>query len=306
MTNYLSIDIGGTAIKYAQINHEGKIVSKNKVKTPTNKENFLNQIDLIVKKYADRIDGLAFCSPGKVKDNLIQFGGSLPFLNGINFPEIYQEYNWPVAVINDGKSVVLAENWLGSLKNSDNCAAIILGTAVGSGIIVDGTLLSGVHAQAGELSFMISDSSHAKNMAGNVGGLASAVNFVKQINELDDYSDKTDGLHAFEVIKTNVQAKEILHQYCIQVAILILNLQSVVDVEKIAIGGGISSQSILIDGIKNAYHELTEKNNPFIGQTLTMPEIVETKFKNDANLYGALYNLLMQINHEDVFASKEN
>lgn len=303
MANYLSIDIGGTDIKYALINREGNIISKSKVSTPTNKKEFLNQIDLIVEKYANKIKGLAICSPGKVKDNIIQFGGSLPFLNGIDFSKIYQNYPWPVAVINDGKSAVLAENWLGSLKDKENCAAIILGTAVGGGIIVNGNLLSGSHAQAGELSFMVSDSSHAKNMAGNVGSLASAVELVKRINKLDNYDDKTDGLHAFELVKSNKKAQDLLHQYCLQVAIVILNLQSVIDVEKIAIGGGISNQKILIDEIKRAYHQLTEKDNPFIGETLTMPEIVEAKFTSDANLYGSLYNLLLQINHENVYTA---
>lgn len=48
---------------------------------------------------------------------------------------------------------MLAENWLGSLKDMKNCAAITLGTGVGEGIIVNGQLLNGAHFQAGELSF---------------------------------------------------------------------------------------------------------------------------------------------------------
>ena len=303
MTKFLSIDIGGTSIKFALINSEGKIIEKNKVKTPTNRSDFLKQIDLIINKYNDQINGVAFCSPGKVKNNLIQFGGSLPFLNGLDFSKIYPNRAWPTAVINDGKSAVLAENWLGSLKDEENCAAIILGTAVGSGIIINGHLLDGVHAQAGELSFMISDSSMAKNMAGNVGSLASAVKMVKTINNIDNYFDLTDGMHAFELIKKDRKAEKIFHQYCLQIAIVILNLQSVVDVNKIAIGGGISSQEVLILGIKDAYRELVDSLNPLIGQTLTTPKIVEAKFKNDANLYGALYNLLLQINHENVYTA---
>lgn len=71
----------------------------------------------------------------------------------LNFAQRYKKLGIPVAVINDGKASVLAENWLGSLKDLNNCAAITLGTGVGGGIIVNGRLLNGVHFQAGEISF---------------------------------------------------------------------------------------------------------------------------------------------------------
>lgn len=303
MKNYLSIDIGGTNIKFAQLDNSGKIIEQDKVATPNDKDSFLETIDQIIVKHLPEIKGIAFCAPGKIEKTKIRFGGSLPFLDGIDFAEIYgKKYRIPVGVINDGKASVLAENWLGSLKDEDNCVAITLGTAVGGGIIVNGRLLRGVNYQAGELSFMITDYLHAKDMAGNVGSLSSAVNLVQNINLATNYSDLTDGRHAFEMIKDDVpEAKELFEAYCKQIAILILNIQSVVDVQKFAIGGGISAQSILISGINRAYNALTNELNPMIGQTLHKPDIVASQFRNDSNLYGALYNLLLQINHENKY-----
>lgn len=303
MKNYLSIDIGGTNIKFARLDNSGKIIEQDKVATPNDKDSFLQTIDQIIAKYISEIKGIAFCAPGKVEKTKIRFGGSLPFLDGIDFAEIYgKKYHIPVGVINDGKASVLAENWLGSLKDEDNCAAITLGTAVGGGIIVDGHLLRGVHYQAGELSFMIADSLHAKDMAGNVGTLDSAVGLVESINKVTKHDDFKDGRHAFEMIKQNVpEARESFTFYCRQIAILILNIQSVIDIRKFAIGGGISAQSILISGINDAYDELTNRLNPMIGQTLHKPDIVASEFRNDSNLYGALYNLLLQINHENEY-----
>lgn len=37
-----------------------------------------------------------------------------------------------------------------------------------------------------------------------------------------------------------------------------------------------------------------------LGKQVTPPEIVAAKFGNDANLYGALYALLLEINGEKV------
>lgn len=297
MNNFLSIDIGGTEIKYAEFDSTGKIIDKGKMLTATTKEEFLKEIDQIVDCYLEEVKGLAFCAPGKIEQTKIRFGGALPFLDGIDFGQIYgQKRNIPVAVVNDGKASILAESWLGSLKGEANCAAITLGTGVGGGLIIDGHLLRGAHYQAGEVSFMINDSSRPEAMAGSVGNLDSAVNFIKRVNQKLHYHDENDGVHAFEAIKNGKKgAVEIFDSYCLRIAVLILNIQTVADVNKVAIGGGISAQAILIRGINSAYDHLVDDLNPIIGNTLTKPSIVAAHFKNDSNLYGALDNLLSQI-----------
>ncbi len=303
MRNYLTVDIGGTEIKFAVLNSAGNIIKKSKIPTKQNKEQFLSDVDQIVKKHIDEVKGIAFCSPGKIENTKIRFGGSLPFLDGIDFAEIYgRRFHIPVAVINDGKASVLAENWLGSLKDETNCAAITLGTGVGGGIIINGHLLRGTHYQAGELSFMISNLSLPKDMQGALGVNGSAVKFVKAVNQKVNYQDENDGLHAFEVIKEGVpEAVAIFHDYCFKIAVLILNMQTVVDINKVAIGGGISAQPILINGINKAYDKLVNEYNPIIGSTLTKPSIVSAHFRNESNLYGSLYNLLLQINRENKY-----
>ncbi len=292
--NYLCIDIGGTNIKYAILNNAGNIIQNDKVKSIHDKKKFLNQIDRIIDQYKG-VKGIAFCAPGKVYDNTIYFGGSLPFLDGINFSERYKDLKTPISIINDGKASVLAENWLGSLKDLDNCAAITLGTGLGGGIIVNGRLLSGVHAQAGEVSFMkLTDQEDVDKIAGLQ---YSAVQMIKEINK-NTSNDSEDGLGAFKLInEKNSDALKIFDKFCYGVATVILNIQTVVDLEKYAIGGGISAQPILIDGINKAYQRLIEKNS-IISKMLTKPEIVSAKFKNNANLFGALYNLLLNENNE--------
>ena len=78
---------------------------------------------------------------------------------------------------------------------------------------------------------------------------------------------------------------------------IIVNIQSVVDLTTIAIGGGISAQPILVEEINRAYDQFLDQM-PMYKMTLTRPKIVEAKFKNDANLFGALYNLLLHVNGE--------
>ncbi|ARW75234.1 transcriptional regulator [Lactobacillus johnsonii] len=296
--NYLSIDIGGTNVKYAELDNAGNIVEQGKIKTSHDKEQFLKNIDQIVEKYVKKgVKGLAFCAPGKIAHTKIHFGGALPFLDGIDFAERYQKYSLPVAIINDGKASVLAENWLGSLKDMKNCAAITLGTGVGGGIIVNGQLLNGAHFQAGELSFLQLNMKEP-GFDGFAGGYASAVQMIKNVNEAIENDDETDGLAAFEAINNeDEKAKSIFDEYCKRIAAIIIDIQAVVDLDAIAIGGGISAQPIVVQGINQAYDEVLAANK-IIRNTFTRPKIVEAKFKNGANLYGALYNLFIHVNGE--------
>ena len=296
--NYLSIDIGGTNVKYAELNNAGNIIEQGKIKTSHDKEQFLKNIDQIVEKYVKKeIKGIAFCAPGKIAHTKIHFGGALPFLDGIDFAVRYKKYDIPVTVINDGKASVLAENWLGSLKDMQNCAAITLGTGGGGGIIVNGKLLNGAHFQAGELSFLQLNMKEP-GFDGFAGGYASAVQMIKNVNEAIENDNETDGLAAFEAINNgNEKAKKIFDEYCKRIAAIIIDIQAVVDLDAIAIGGGISAQPIVVQGINQAYDKVLA-DNELIRKTFTRPKIVEAKFKNGANLYGALYNLFIHVNGE--------
>lgn len=296
--NYLSIDIGGTNVKYDELNNAGNIIEQGKIKTSHDKEQFLKNIDQIVEKYVKKeIKGIAFCAPGKIAHTKIHFGGALPFLDGIDFAVRYKKYDIPVTVINDGKASVLAENWLGSLKDMQNCAAITLGTGVGGGIIVNGKLLNGAHFQAGELSFLQLNMKEP-GFDGFAGGYASAVLMIRNVNEAIENDDETDGLAAFEAINNgNEKAKKIFDEYCKRIAAIIIDIQAVVDLDAIAIGGGISAQPIVVQGINQAYDKVLA-DNELIRKTFTRPKIVEAKFKNEANLYGALYNLFIHVNGE--------
>ncbi|MGC4432109.1 ROK family protein, partial [Streptococcus suis] len=75
-------------------------------------------------------------------------------------------------------------------------------------------------------------------------------------------------------------------KYCRLLAIYITNLQSILDVERIVIGGGISSQDILIEEIEKQLDQL-QKEEDVAFFNIERPKIVACKHKNDANLIGA-------------------
>lgn len=313
---YLVIDIGGTFIKHALMDAAGKIIEKSKVPTPktnaigrvlTGEENpdAKKQLEELINTLFSIIDnqdlanikGIAMSCPGTidVESGVIYNGGSFPFLHEVNLVEIIRNrYAKDVFMENDGKCAALAELWLGSVKDVDDSVILVLGSGVGGGIILDRKLHRGVNLSAGEVSYVMSEVSPATKEAQFVGLECSAVEMVKQIAELKQLEDHTDGLAVFEYINNgDEEAMKVFDDYCTQIAALVLNMQYILDPEKIAIGGGISAQPILVERIQRAMDEIIEKNPLHNVQ----PYIVACHFQNDANLYGALYHF---------FTSKEN
>lgn len=295
MTTYLCLDIGGTKLKSALADDQGNLTDKQSSPTPAVAEAFTGKIRSLVSQYRSKISGIAISTPGTVDPvtQRLRFGGMLPFLDGINFVDLLSDFGLPVHVENDGKAAALAEVWQGSLKDTDTGAVIVLGTAVGGGIVIGHQLHYGLHAQAGEFSFMMTrdpDSGDEKMVAHN----GSAVGMVQAMNQAAGNVDLLDGQAAFaSAASGNQAALAVLDQYCLNLAQLILNIQTIIDGDRVAIGGGVSAQPLLLDRIQAAYDRLTA-NPAIIGETLTKPEIVAAKYRNDANLLGTLYGLLRQ------------
>ncbi|KRM27665.1 ROK family protein [Schleiferilactobacillus harbinensis] len=296
-TRYLSIDIGGTNIKYALMDGAGKILEKGTEPTPNGGLlQFMAMLTEVVNRYADQIKGVAVAAPGKVgvDHRTIHFGGALPFLDGLDLRKaLAGVFDGPIVVENDGKAAALAELWLGNLKGIQNGAAIVLGTGIGGGVILDGRLLYGSHQQAGEFSFMSSHYDEPQFIKAAAGSTGSAVRMVRTIGTVAQLADPGDGHAVFELVNAQKEpAWTIFKEFAQRIAALILSIQAVVDVDRYVIGGGISAQPIVVTQINQAYSDLL-KENEIIEKTLTRPEIVTAKFQNDANLFGALYSYLL-------------
>ncbi|WP_430611736.1 ROK family protein [Enterococcus sp. DIV0876] len=285
----LSIDIGGTFIKSAVIN-ESKLFDKKRVSTPTNLLAFTDLLQELIEDHQQEatFEKVALAVPGAVTDSgTVEFGGALPYLNQVNLPALIRPFfSGQVAVENDAKAATLGELMKGNLQNTKNAAALILGTGVGLGLVLDGQLFKGTHRQAGEISFLIRDRA-ILGVDSFVGkGLSAVVLITKLANTLDM---PAEGPLVFEKLQetTNEEAKKIFQAYCNELAVICFNLQTILDVEKIVIGGGISQQKLLIETVNKAYNQFFQVS-PIIEQTVQKIPIEAAAFKADANLIGAV------------------
>ena len=109
-------------------------------------------------------------------------------------------------------------------------------------------------------------------------------------------SETMNGKDAFAYVNSNDErALKALDEYGEMMGQMIYTMQILMDGECYAIGGGVSSQPRLIEAIDKGVEKAFSV--PWIcepgGQpAIVRPRVVACKYRNDANLLGALYDFL--------------
>lgn len=268
----LTIDIGGTNIKYGLCDDMGCFLQKGDYTTPKTTQDIVESICSLPFDYS----GIAISMPGIMNEDHSKayITGKLSFLS--DYPlkeEIMRIKNCRVTLENDGRCATWAELGFGNLQDSKNALVVVLGTYIGMGIVIDHKVYEGSHLLAGEYSdaHMDTEKTYKNTMAAYFG---------------KDGLERVTGLTGKELFNHLDEEKIYagFNAYCSNLAWMLSNIQLLIDVDTILIGGGISVQPKLIECIKENMNCMKTWFS-----TIEMPEIQACKFNNDANLLGALY-----------------
>ena len=296
MRKILTIDVGGTFIKYAVMmgTRSFKIVTKDKIPTEkTSHEKFLESLTNIFKAN-NEVEGIAISMPGLIDTyrGVCITAGALKCSNGHCLAEELQSMcgGIPVTVENDANCAALAEIRSGSLTDVKNAFVLVFGTSVGGAFICNREIYHGAHFCAGEIAPTLQNVDSITDHKNDYHHALSAVLFQENCAKILGMPlEDVTGEMIFDLINDNDDAMlDELYQYAQSIAVKIFNLQMLFDPERFAIGGGISSQQSFIDAIQDKIDELYKNAMPY----LPRPEIVACKHHNDANLLGALYRYL--------------
>lgn len=156
MKKILGIDVGGTKIIYAVLNEKGDFLTDiKKISTSKQIDDLVGQFRTIINEYENQIDIVAFATAGAVNLNNTRVESSTPNLpSGYNSIDFSSLSNKPVYVENDANAAAWAEYKTGAAIGDNNTIIITLGTGVGGGFIINGSLLRGKSGRAGEVGSM--------------------------------------------------------------------------------------------------------------------------------------------------------
>ncbi|MFZ4714113.1 MAG: ROK family protein [Bacteriovoracaceae bacterium] len=186
----LGIDIGGTNTKFGLIHSDGRILDHSKIDTLAEEpfSNYLDRVEIEVKRlitpYKNKVMGIGLGAPcASAVTGLMENPPNLQVWGTLPLQKLFHErFQLPVFLDNDANISAVGEGQWGVAKGLKNFVVITLGTGVGTGIIVNGQMLTGTSGFAGEGGHIIIHPEGRPCSCGGIGHLEAycSVKGIKQ------------------------------------------------------------------------------------------------------------------------------
>jgi glucokinase len=263
-----AVDLGGTNLRAANIDRDGRIFARLKTTTPkTSKaEDIVSAIVTAVRRCETeglargaQIQAFSVVVPGSVQmeTGVVVNAPNIPALSGFRLaPALGAALDRPVLLENDANAAALGEMWRGAARNCKTIVCLTLGTGVGGAIILDGRLWRGIDGTAGEIGHAsVEPCGGVKCKCGNSGCLevyASATAIVRMTREgfIQRPSSSLNSIPAAELTSADIAsaanagdalALEVFRKAGLYLGIAMANAVNIFNPEMIVVGGGVSA-----------------------------------------------------------------
>ena len=306
----IGVDIGGTNVKIALVDFDGKIIYSNTVPTRAEMgyEAGVNNIKQAIKELMQEtgesnktIEAIGFGLPGQIdyKEGVVK---NLPNIPGwVNIPLariIEDEFSIPTRLDNDVRCAALGELNFGAGKGCENLICITVGTGIGSGIVLNGKLVRGASNAAGEIGHIKLDLTGGPLCGcGDYGCFEAYASGPAIVTMAKEYisggkSAKYKEMAADGIITPYIVAQAALQGDAVSIQIfkqmgkiIGTGLSSVVNLlnpQKIIIGGGVADAGDIL--LKPIRETIIDRAMPIQGAAV---EVVPAQLANTAGVIGA-------------------
>lgn len=310
---YIGIDFGATNVRAAMYDEKTKNMSKIIKRSLVREENVTDEIEKniiqifeqLCKEYnkeQTKLGGIGIAMAA-LFDRTTGIITSWPNNNkyrGFPFRSYLQEYfNVPVVLEDDANAAALGEQLVGVGNGLKDFMYVTVSTGIGSGIIVNNTLLTGAHGWAGELGHIKVTDCDVRCTCGAKGCLQSVASgpaLVREFKRLSCYEKYFKGREIIlsEVVSLAIQGEEEVKALFTRAGTYIgnafANLVMVLDIPLIVIGGGVSEAGdLLIDPIIKSVNDSLQNRRKV--------KIVLSNLNNKNGVIGAV-NLITKYCNE--------
>ncbi len=267
----IGVDLGGTNIVVGIVDDQCKIIARASCRTnaPRPAEEIFDDIAALVDEALQKanltkadVASIGVGTPGSVnkEDELIEFANNLAFDNVPAYRMLRERTGVDnVYFDNDANCAALGEAVAGSGKGVKSFVMITLGTGVGSGIIVNGRLVTGLNYAAGEMGHTVIQYNGLQCNCGRKGcweKYSSATALIQQTVDamrentdslmwdlVDNDVSRVSGRTAFEAArKGDVPARAVVNQYIAYLGCGISNVVNIFQPDMVCVGGGIGNE----------------------------------------------------------------
>ena len=281
----IGIDLGGTKIEGILLDEKYNTIQRKRIETHQE-----NGYDSIVKSIISLINELktetgeetsvGICTPGVIDDNsgLIKNSNTRCLIGMPLKNDIEKALGHEIVMENDANCFALAESLLGSAKGYDVVFGVIMGTGVGGGIVINGTLHKGSTNIAGEWGHHTLYPNGNGCYCGKQGCVETYISGPALEKRWLELTGKKESLQSIASMASSSAQwkKEFLENFGISLA----NVIDILDPDAIVLGGGVSNVSFLYDEGKKSVYE-----NVF--SDLVDTPILENKLGDSAGVFGA-------------------
>ncbi|HJU55167.1 MAG TPA: ROK family protein [Pyrinomonadaceae bacterium] len=303
----IAVDLGGTNLRAATIDKQGRIHERTKLRTPKAEkaDEIVRAIVAAARECESRsqergasIRAMSIAIPGtvQIENGVVVKAPNVSCLDGFRLAAAVQsELRWPALLENDANAAAVGEMWMGAGRGRGTIICITLGTGVGGGIILNKKLWRGIDGSAAELGHIgIEPFTGVPCPCGSRGCLevyASATAIVRMTREArprypNSPLHTTEELSSYTVYKSGVEgdelALEVFRQMGIRLGVGLASLINIFNPEMIVIGGGVAAGWDLFIG--HVREQVMERAFPIPARRV---EIVRAECGDDAGLLGA-------------------
>jgi predicted NBD/HSP70 family sugar kinase len=200
-----------------------------------------------------QIDGAVVGVPGAVAgpDGEVALATNVPGIEGTAFgAALRRRLGLDVTLENDINLAAVGERWRGIARGVDDFAFLSVGTGLGAGVVLHGELHRGRNGAAGELDLARAGRTDTDPCAAALSELAAAVAAGRGAETR--LRPPFDTPSVFAAARSgDAVAREIVHEEAHRIALHIIPIMAVADVELVVIGGGVGANGdLLLDPIR--------------------------------------------------------
>ncbi len=307
----ICLDIGGTKVLGAVFDNKDKIIARYKKRSTEDGKSSQNVQDVIINVVEEllsatglkksQINAISAGAPGTINQEtgVILFTPNLPFRNYDIRTPLEKKFGVPFYIGNDVNVGVLGEYVYGAGKGYTNVAGFFVGTGMGGGLILNGSLYTGSGFMAAEYGHMILNEEGPLCGCGQRGcleafsskqGISSYIRQQVSRGRKSEMAEHVkDGVFRSKYLKKALAnhdkvTEEAIDRACHYLAIATGNIINTLSPEVVIYGGGVveATGDLFRDKV---LEELDRYTHPSIRPNV---EIKTAALGDDSNIYGSL------------------
>jgi len=248
-------------------------------------ERTLKLLDRLMVKPDGRICGIGVGVPGVVGTS-----GRLSAIHELGWDRLAlgdllsRHVDMPVIVDNDANCLAVSEHLRGAGRGVDNLVGLVVSSGLGAGIIANGQLYRGLHHEAGEIGYLLTERQSLRHLFPGRGDLEQLIGGDRVLAKAAEF-----GLTSAEEatlprlislgLRTTGAAREFSEELLDWTTLAVSTMCVVLDPEMVIIGGG-GTESEMDDVIEGVRNRLP-------GRILRVPRIEAAALGDDAVVIGA-------------------